>query len=135
MRKPKQQHRPLKDMKRCLTPLDPNRTLNRRYELSQKTWLVAGIIPGVERQPLKKLAADEKELIKLLERWRTGVFSVRARNRLAKALSFWKSRKRRASWTMPHRMKSTLTRLARWRGARGYRPPSCAMKKRSLRNA
>src|SRR6516162_2894231 len=28
------------------------------------------MIPGVERQPLKKLAADEKELLKLLERWR-----------------------------------------------------------------
>jgi len=39
-------------------------------ELSKKTWLVAGIIPGVERQPLKKLAADENELLKLLERWR-----------------------------------------------------------------
>jgi len=39
-------------------------------ELSKKTWLVAGIIPGIERQPLKKLTADENELLKLLERWR-----------------------------------------------------------------
>ena len=39
-------------------------------ELSKKSWLVAGIIPGVERQPLKKLEADENELLKLLERWR-----------------------------------------------------------------
>jgi hypothetical protein len=39
-------------------------------ELSKKSWLVAGMIPGVERQPLKKLAADENELLKLLERWR-----------------------------------------------------------------
>jgi transposase len=30
----------------------------------------AGIIPGVERQPLKKLLPDEDELLKLLERWR-----------------------------------------------------------------
>src|SRR5262249_10411258 len=30
----------------------------------------AGIIPGVERQPLKKLPTDENELLKLLERWR-----------------------------------------------------------------
>src|SRR5262249_42472513 len=29
-----------------------------------------GILPGVERQPLKKLAADENGLLKLLERWR-----------------------------------------------------------------
>jgi transposase len=40
-------------------------------ELSKESWLVAGIIPGVERQPLKKLPADEDQLLKLLERWRT----------------------------------------------------------------
>ena len=40
-------------------------------ELSQKSWLVAGIIPGVERQPLKKLEAEEDGLLKLLDRWRT----------------------------------------------------------------
>jgi transposase len=39
-------------------------------ELSKESWLVAGIIPGVERQPLKKLEPDENDLIKLLERWR-----------------------------------------------------------------
>ena len=39
-------------------------------EISQSSWLVAGIVPGVERQPLKKLAADEIALLKLLHRWR-----------------------------------------------------------------
>ena len=39
-------------------------------ELSKESWLVAGIVPGVERQPLKKLPADENGLLKLLERWR-----------------------------------------------------------------
>jgi len=34
------------------------------------SWLVAGIVPGVERQPLKKLAVDESALLKLLNRWR-----------------------------------------------------------------
>jgi hypothetical protein len=28
-------------------------------EMSLSSWLVAGIVPGVERQPLKKLAVDE----------------------------------------------------------------------------
>jgi len=28
-------------------------------ELSHKSWLVAGLIPGVERQPLKKLEPGE----------------------------------------------------------------------------
>ena len=70
MRKPKQQ-KPLNDMSRSLTPFDPNHTLIAVVELSQKNWLVAGVIPGVERQPLKKVEADADELLKLLERWRT----------------------------------------------------------------
>jgi transposase len=70
MRKPKKQPKPLNDLSRSLTPFDPNQTLTAVVELSKRTWLVAGIIPGVERQPLKKLAADENELLKLLERWR-----------------------------------------------------------------
>jgi transposase len=39
-------------------------------EMGQSSWLVAGIVPGVERQPLKKLAVDESALLKLLDRWR-----------------------------------------------------------------
>jgi transposase len=70
MRKPKKQAKPLNDLSRSLIPFDPNQTLTAVVELSKKTWLVAGTIPGVERQPLKKLAADENELLKLLERWR-----------------------------------------------------------------
>ena len=69
MRKPKQQ-KPLNDLSRSLTPFDPNQTLIAVIELSQKSWLVAGIIPGVERQPLKKLEPDEYQLLKLLGRWR-----------------------------------------------------------------
>jgi transposase len=38
--------------------------------MSQSSWLVGGIVPGVERQPLKKLAIDERTLLKLLLRWR-----------------------------------------------------------------
>jgi hypothetical protein len=30
-------------------------------ELSQSTWLVAAAVPGIERQPLKKLEPDECE--------------------------------------------------------------------------
>jgi transposase len=70
MHKPKKQKKPLNDLSRSLTSFDPNETLTAVVELSKKTWLVAGIIPGVEREPLKKLAADENELLKLLERWR-----------------------------------------------------------------
>ena len=45
-------------------------TLIAVIEMSLSSWLVAGIVPGVERQPLKKLAIDESALLKLLNRWR-----------------------------------------------------------------
>jgi transposase len=38
-------------------------------ELSLSGWLVAGVIPGIERQPLKKLEPDEAGLLRLLQRW------------------------------------------------------------------
>jgi transposase len=40
-------------------------------ELSLRTWLVAGIVPGLERHPLKKLyQPDAAALFLLLQRWR-----------------------------------------------------------------
>ena len=60
----------LNDLSRCLTPLQPDGTLIAVIEMSLSSWLVAGIVPGVERQPLKKLAVDENALLKLLHRWR-----------------------------------------------------------------
>ena len=38
--------------------------------MSLSSWLVAGIVPGVERHPLKKIAVDASALLKLLHRWR-----------------------------------------------------------------
>jgi transposase len=38
--------------------------------MSQTKWLVAALVPGVERQPLKKFDAQEEMLLKLLHRWR-----------------------------------------------------------------
>jgi transposase len=58
------------DFSRCLDPLDMDATLIAVIEMSQSSWLVAGIVPGVERQPLKKLAIDEHALLGLLNRWR-----------------------------------------------------------------
>src|SRR5271166_1688409 len=60
----------LNDLTRSLTALEPDSTLIAVIEMSLSSWLVAGIVPGVERQPLKKLAADESALLKLLHRWR-----------------------------------------------------------------
>jgi len=60
----------LNDLSRCLTPLEPDGTLIAVIEMSQSSWLVAGIVPGIERQPLKKLKVDESTLLNLLHRWR-----------------------------------------------------------------
>ena len=49
----------LNDMSRSLTPFEPSGTLIAVIELSLSSWLVAGVVPGVERQPLKKLEVDE----------------------------------------------------------------------------
>jgi transposase len=62
--------RPMNDLSRSLTPLDPDNTLIAVIEMSQSSWLVAGIVPGVERHPLKKLEPNEGELLRLLMRWR-----------------------------------------------------------------
>src|SRR5215471_7386273 len=45
-------------------------TLVAVVELSRNSWLVAGVVPGIDRHPLKKLAADENELLSLLHRWK-----------------------------------------------------------------
>ena len=60
----------LNDLSRCLTPLEPDGTLIAVIEMSLSSWLVAGIVPGIERQPLKKLKVDESTLLNLLHRWR-----------------------------------------------------------------
>ena len=60
----------LNDLSRSLVTLEQTATLIAVIELSQSSWLVAGIVPGVERQPLKKLVVDESALLKLLHRWR-----------------------------------------------------------------
>jgi len=54
----------------CLTAFDQDSTLVAVVEMSQSNWLVAGIVPGIERQPLKKVEADEQALLELLDRWR-----------------------------------------------------------------
>jgi transposase len=60
----------LNDLSRSLMTLVQDQTLIAVIELSESSWLVGGAIPGVERQPLKKLAPDEEELLRLLHRWR-----------------------------------------------------------------
>ena len=57
-------------LSRSFSPFDQQRTLVVEIEMSQSSWLVSGIVPGVDRQPLKKLDPDENALLRLLQRWR-----------------------------------------------------------------
>src|SRR4051812_6589970 len=58
------------DSHRSLLPLEQESTLIAVVELSRSSWLVAGLVPGLERHPLKKLEPDEDALLRLLQRWR-----------------------------------------------------------------
>lgn len=58
------------DLSKSLAPFVQDKTLVVVIELSLSSWLVAGVVPGIERQPLKKLEPDEAGLLQLLHRWR-----------------------------------------------------------------
>src|SRR3954447_11924133 len=58
------------DLNRCLAPLDQDHTIIAVIEMSQSSWLVAGVVPGIARHPLKKIVPDQDDLLKLLHRWR-----------------------------------------------------------------
>ena len=58
------------DLSRSLVAFDQNSTLVAVVELSLNSWLVAGLVPGLAREPLKKQAADASLLLKLVYRWR-----------------------------------------------------------------
>ena len=58
------------DASRSLTALEQDATIIAVVEMSKSKWLVAALVPGIKRQPLKKLDADQESLLKLLHRWR-----------------------------------------------------------------
>jgi len=96
------------DLSRCLLTLEQGSTLIAVVELSQASWLVAGIVPAVERQPLKKIEADEEALLRLLHRWRDEAARAgRAVTRVAVAFEagrdgFWLARWLRARGVEAH---------------------------------
>src|SRR5712691_6923667 len=92
------------DLSRSLVALDQNSTIIAIVELSQSSWLVGGVLPGIERQPRKKLEPSPERLLAVLHRWRDE--AVRAgRNITRIAVAFEAGRD--GFW------------LARWLEARG----------------
>lgn len=98
----------LNDMSRSPVALDQDSTLVAVIEMSQASWLVAGAVPGIARQPLKKLAPDADALLRLLERWRAEAARAgRAVMRIAVAFEagrdgFWLARWLRARGIEAH---------------------------------
>jgi len=92
----------LNDLSRSLTSLEQDSTIIAVIEMSQSSWLVAGIVPGIERHPLKKLELSEEELVRLLMRWRVEATKIgRTITRIAVAFEagrdgFWLARWLRA---------------------------------------
>src|SRR5207245_8405143 len=86
------------DLSRSLVALDQNSTIIAVIELSQSSWLVAGMLPGIERQPRKKLEPSPERLLGLLHRWQDeAVRAGRTITRIALAFEagrdgFWLAR-------------------------------------------
>src|ERR1700730_18400819 len=57
-------------LSRSLVALDQNSTIIAVIEMSQSSCLIAGVLPGIERQPRKKLEPSPERLLGLLQRWR-----------------------------------------------------------------
>ena len=92
------------DLSRSLVALDQNSTIIAVLEMSQSSWLVAGMLPGIERQPRKKLEPSPERLLAVLHGWRDE--AVRAGRTITRiALAFEAGRD--GFW------------LARWLEARG----------------
>jgi transposase len=90
------------DLNQSLVAFDQNSTVVAVVELSLKSWVVSGAVPGVKRQPVKKLTADRERLLALLERWRNEAIKAgHAIKRIAVAFEtgrdgFWLARWLRA---------------------------------------
>jgi transposase len=86
------------DLSRSLVALDQDSTIIAVVEMSQSSWLVAGVLPGIERQPRKKLEPSPERLLALLHRWRDeAVRAGRTITRIAVAFEagrdgFWLAR-------------------------------------------
>ncbi len=61
---------------RAFAAFDQDRALVVVVEMSQSTWFATGLLPGVEREPLKKLEPDPELLFSLIRRCRDECFSA-----------------------------------------------------------
>lgn len=107
------------DLSRSLAAFDQNTALTVVVELSEASWLVAGLVPGLDRQPLKKQEPNPVALLRLLERWRAeAVTAGRTTERIALAFEagrdgFWLARWLQARGIEVHVIHSTSVAVSR----------------------
>jgi transposase len=107
------------DLSRSPTALEQDATLVAVVEMSRSSWLVAGMIPGIERHPLKKIEPAEAALLALLQRWRDEARRIgRTIRRIAVAYEagrdgFWLARWLRAQGIETHVIHPTSVAVSR----------------------
>jgi len=107
------------DLSRSLAAFDQNSTLTIAVEMSAASWLVAGVIPGIDRLPVKKLQPDPDGLLRLVERWRAE--AVKAGRTIARIVlayeagrdGFWLARWLRTRGVEAHVIHSTSVAVSR----------------------
>src|SRR5881398_957727 len=107
------------DLSRSLVALDQDSTIIAVVEMSQSSWLVAGMLPGIERQPRQKLEPSPERLLGLLHRWRDEATKAgRTITRIAVAFEagrdgFWLARWLRAHGVEAHVIHPTSIPVSR----------------------
>jgi transposase len=107
------------DLSRSLIPFEQDSTIVAVVEMSQSSWLVAAIVPGLGRHPLKKIEPDQEALLRLLRRWRDEAAGAgRAVGRTAVAFEagrdgFWLARWLRAHDVEAHVIHPTSVAVSR----------------------
>jgi len=111
--------KPHDDSKMCPAAFQQDSTLVVVVEMSLSSWLVAGLIPGVSREPLKKIDPDPERLLQLLYRWRDeAVAAGRKISRIAVAYEtgrdgFWLARWLRNRGIDAHVIHATSVAISR----------------------
>jgi transposase len=107
------------DSKACLTTFIQDNTVIAVIEMSLANWLVAGMVPGLNREPLKKIAPDPEVLLRLLYRWRDEAIKAgKEITRIAVAYetgrdSFWLARWLRDRGVDAHVIHATSVAISR----------------------
>src|ERR1700741_553382 len=116
------------DLSRSLVALDQNSTIIAVADLSQSTRPVSGMLPGIDRQPHKKLEPSPERLLGLLHRWRDeAVRAGRTITRIALAFEagrdgFWLARLLEARGVEAHVIQASSVAVSRGASPSENRP-------------